>query len=156
MDASNEKIKSDIICSSYGETSDCTLFFILNLQTSSFSYVKILPESSYLKKVTNVGKKINFNGKEQLEVKINQKFGIKIKKDLKNFLIFNKRGNFPFKLSYNYYKSYFYKAFDLDQRSGNYVFRPTNDSFDKIMYGSPEEATLYKGENIIQISVMHL
>ena len=120
------------------------------METISFNYFKILPDDSKVNQIIQ-GLPIEFSKVEEVEYSIKDR-GIRMNKDLSNFIFFNENGEFPFQLNYNYYQSHQERTWYMDQLSGLYIFRPENNTSQQI-YAIPVDSKLFMGENLIQITV---
>ena len=147
MNSRNFLIPSQLVCTS-DENENCTLYFESNLELNSFSHFKIRKANdAEVQKMTPL---MFPSGETEKSFFFDNKNGIKISSNFQNFTYIRNGQEFPFKLSYNYYKSSSQNA----PNSGHYIFRPDNTTREgSIPYATPKIASVFEGKILTQIKV---
>lgn len=124
----------------------CLLFFEIEIELHTFNYFKI----SYVPGTIPKPTRLDFSaGENEESFFFDNGKGIKIASNLRSFTYINDGKNFPFKLSYKYYK-----ARRDGAKSGHYIFGPTSEfSEGSKLYSKPTAASIYMGNLFAQITV---
>lgn len=146
----NHEIKGDLICGNTKDHQDCELLFNLQIEETSWGYVKLEPLSS--------GGSVSIISMNELsivtsskEFKLSDTASVKIHRGDEKFDLHLPSGNHNFSLAYNYYESFQ----NGGQKSGAYIFRPspaTKNSSKK--YSGLKSLHYSDGNNVLVVSLL--
>lgn len=121
VSSAGANIPGDLICSNVQDAKDCDVLFNVAFEETSTSYVKLVPVKSSgsakvvkLKSITLTESTRDFN--------LSATASLKYTRALQKFDLTTSNGNLSFSVGYNYYESYQSEG----QKSGAYIFRPSN------------------------------